>query len=78
MREREQRKLRWPEAVGAGRPHREGPETWLLVPTSPLLCDLEQVTFLLWAYVSTDKVRLWAKSLLLGGGIMRDFFPSFL
>lgn len=42
----------------SGRSHREGPETWLLVPASHLLGDLEQVTFLLWAYFSTSKVRL--------------------
>lgn len=60
------------------RPHREGPETWLLVPTFHLLCDLEQVTFLLWACFSTDKVRLSARSLPLGDGIMRDIFFFFM
>lgn len=59
------------------RPRREWPETWFLVPASHLLCDLEQVSFLLWAYFLPYKVRLWAKFLTLGGGIMRDLF-SFL
>lgn len=57
----------------SGRPHREGPETWLLVPTSHLLCDLEQVTSLLWAYFATSKVAK-AKSLTLGGFMKDSFF----
>ena len=56
---------------------RRWPETSLLVPTSCLLCDLEQVTFLLWAGFLPYKVRLWAKSLW-DYGIMRDIFFFFM
>lgn len=53
----EQWKLMWQVAAGvelprqfSGRPHRERPEAWLLVPAPHVLCDPEQVIFLLWAY----------------------------
>lgn len=57
----------------SGRPYRRWLDTWLLVLLSHLLCDLGQVTCLLWARFLIYKMRLPAKSSAFGSDNERSF-----
>lgn len=71
-RESHVQKLVWSHEC-LSRPYRRWPDTWLLVLLSHLLCDLGQVTCLLWARFLIYKMGLLAKSSAFGSDNERSF-----